>query len=791
MIAQRKSTYDGKWEEKLRREVSTDSWTGPGESAYGATSGVGAGRDAVCRDLADFAGRLGLGEVLAAPTGSLSADDASPDETFPADIVSPADGASPEDSGSLTDDASSSNPERHMSAEELRQLFDASGGRVDLARTVVEVLRDQALPQDLSLTSFADYVAALAPPSTLGLSEPDHRVAALLSHLSGFTKRTALQAMASLPAAARDGGIRDGESVLMRLRMAGVVVHAEAHSEVGISEARGAGAGGDRNRLRVPGLLAARLRIDLAARADHEEIIERLVESLVEQLENAQAIDSDLLADALKLSRRSGLWTTLVKLQETFGLSMFLLVPRASCTAFTGLPVEALDAEPDLGFISQVAESLMEDLAEGIDRTAMRGALAALTHPGQMRKHFPGSASAIGGSVPANEVDYFETLRGIVRLAGQGRHAEAAALGLAWSARSKGRRAHLVIRFLTAVSLFHSAQPHRALSILHEIEVPALEDHVDGDFLLPAVFAWSALVGVYTGDHETADDYLARLDEEEWFPVVLDELVRPAMRISAANRALDRLDLDRAREEFDALSAYPENRSLWVFLPVIGRMIAVLSADSESGLLFVNDDVEKHADASTVSATGADLLKGSRSMVFIGLGQLRWAELELEGMPASSDERIVLSARIELVAGHCESAVSLTDTWFYHQALTPVSRAELAAIKAAALLRMGRTAEAVAEFETAVGLCAWVGTLLPLALLPQQDRLELLSLKLGAGMWDELYGAFAGYFRSREEFIDRLRTVGAISVRHASLPQLSTAEAQLLDYLAAGFSGSS
>lgn len=753
MGAEQKRTNDDSDETIPRRDVLTESWADVPDPADTATGGGGHDRELLSRDITDFAERLGLVTV---------GDEA---EAMAADRRT-----------------RTSSGEGLMTPNQVRLLYDASGGRLSLARTVVDVLRGADLPQDLSLTSFADFIATITPTPHLGLSECDLCVASMLAHLSGFTKQTALQAMVSLPGAMTEAATRDGESVLMRLRMAGVVTRSER--------------GGEGNRLRIPGLLAAKLRVDSTARPDHGEMLERLVAALVGQLGNSHAVDESLLADAMRLSRRFGQWSNLVRLQESFGLSMFLRVPRTACAVFAGLPGKALEAEPDLGFFSQMAEQLVERLSAGIDRMSMREALVEVSRPGQMRKHFPAATSAtvaVAGADAGADAgagregeDYFAVLRRIVALASAGQHAEAASLGLDWSARTARPRAHLVIRFLTAVSLFHSARPHRAMSILHEIESPVAEGHVDGDFLLPAVLAWSALVGVSSGDHETADEYLARLDDGEWFPAVLDELVHPALRIAAAKRALDRLELGSARREFEALATYPENRSLWVFLPVIGRMIAVLKAASESGLLFVNDDVEKHRNATAVSAAGADLLRGSRSLVFIGLGQLRWAELEVEGMSPESDERIVLSVRIELVADRNESAISLADTWFYHQSLTPVRRAELAAIKAAALLRVGRKEEAILEFETAAGLCAWVGSLLPLALLPQQDRVELIELTRGSSVWDEVLSAFAGTARDREELMDRLRAVGAVVVPRAQLPQLNRAEAQLLDYLASG-----
>lgn len=157
-------------------------------------------------------------------------------------------------------------------------------------------------------------------------------------------------------------------------------------------------------------------------------------------------------------------------------------------------------------------------------------------------------------------------------------------------------------------------------------------------------------------------------------------------------------------------------------------------------------------------------------------------------MSSSTDLRTVLNVRLELVAGRNESAIALVDTWFYHQSLTPRSRAELAAIKAAALLRLGKESAAVAEFTTAVGLSAWVKSLLPLAFLPRQDRSRLIDLCSDTVIFDELFSAFLAHFWDRAALLTVLRTVGEISVGEASVPQLSSAETQLLDLLSQGLS---
>src|SRR5699024_2200364 len=104
--------------------------------------------------------------------------------------------------------------------------------------------------------------------------------------------------------------------------------------------------------------------------------------------------------------------------------------------------------------------------------------------------------------------------------------------------------------------------------------------------------------------------------------------------------------------------------------------IAILSAEGESGLLFVNDDAERFRASGVLSEAERDLLARGRSMVFIALGQLRWAEIERERLSPSCDARIVLDVRSKLIADRSAEAISCADTWFYHRSLSPHGRAD-------------------------------------------------------------------------------------------------------------------
>lgn len=647
------------------------------------------------------------------------------------------------------------------------ELYAASGGWIDLARPVAEIAFRTSLPADISSREFADYIATLVTVPRLGLSADDQWVLTGLSYLSMFTKQTAQLALNTIiPKAPFAPGARDPDSILMRLRMSGGLV----------PTADSAG----RELLTVPALLAAALRHSVASSSDVSAVVEKLVGALVDHLENLQAVDVVILSDVLVLARRYELWSVLARLQDSFGLTLFLLAPQAACTAFAGLPAEAVASEVELSFSSAVTESLIAAAKMPITSEGARSIIAGEMRAGRMRDLVVGETDeqeygAVSG--------YLSTIRRIAVLSRANRHEEAATLGLSWRAGAVAKRPGLVVGLLTAMALFCSGEVGRALSALKEIEEPARMHHISGDFLVPATIAWTAMVAAASNDHECADLYLSALEALDWGPCIVDELVSPAMHVAVALRALDRLDLNRARAEVETMAAYPKSQALWAYLPYLSRTIGVLAAESESGVIFVNDDVEKYQNDADISRTGKDLLVSSRSMVYIALGQLKWAENEIEGLSPAAYERIVLKARVELVAGRCDSAISLVETWFYHQSLAPRSRADLAAIKSAALLRNGRDTEATKEFLNAVRLSMWVNSLLPLAFVPLGDRVALIDLISENEVWDEMFAVFSGDYVNCGELMDRLRTIGAISVGEVSMPQLSAGETRLLELL--------
>ncbi|MBE8146947.1 hypothetical protein IOD13_15015 [Brevibacterium casei] len=477
----------------------------------------------------------------------------------------------------------SASPTRSSAAE----LLSASGGDLVLGRTAVEAAASADFAVDLSSRGFADYVASLAPAPALDLSTADVWVARVLAHLSSFTEQTAPRSRSppSPPASRRSSGTPRGCSC--------ACAWPASSSPTGNQAADGTCA--CRRRSPPPS------RRDVAP-TEEEGLISRLVAVLNDHLESAEAVEPAILSDVLTLARRAGLWHDLVRLSESIGLPMFLLTPASACMAFAGLPAEA----PRCGTRARTPLTAgrgrprppRRGVGEGTIREEERarpspprpgrgGCGSSSSRPGRRRVCAPtvsrraGEAPADGRLVPESDAATpLETIRAIAELAAAGRHAEAVELGLSARVRPGARRAQLTIRLLTAISAVHDSRLSKALSILHDVEGQASVRHVDGDFLLPAALAWSALAAATGADHERADRLLARLAGQP--PTLVDDMVHPAWSAAAAVRALDRLNLEGARRRIDDLAAAPQGWGLQAIVPVLGRILAVLSATTES-----------------------------------------------------------------------------------------------------------------------------------------------------------------------------------------------------------------
>jgi DNA-binding CsgD family transcriptional regulator len=667
----------------------------------------------------------------------------------------------------------------------------ASGGWLPLARAAVEMIgRTGREPEELLASAgFADLVVSGIADFDIPLGQADLLGTEVLSLLDAFTEELArIVFEAAADVLGPSTTFADPGAAILRLQSVGAVVADSAEGS-----------------WIVPPLLAAWLRLR-RARSEPDSgptssgpLQGVVAAALVEQVEFTGTPDPCLVDNALLLSRHSRDWTLLARIVMAQGFPLLYRHPRATTEAFHRLPGTALRAIPLLGTFAAAAEAVREHLGESdllergadlseVDRTRLRTFVARCTGPGSVIGRgsltVTTEESVDDGpppSTPERPRQPWEVLSRMRHLGALGRHREALGVGTRFDPGPRPQRGRCLIKWQAAIHAVHAGDPGRALTLLHGVEDAARETSVPGDFVAPAVVAWTALAAFATGDHKQADAELALFSELDTPPIVLESAFRPAALVTAAYRALDRLDLDTAAALVERMKSFPEMGDLWVHVALFERMLAHVTARSDSGLLRADESVEMYSQGRTPTEAGEPLLRASRVETLIGIGQLYRAELLIEGLPRDSGARHVLSARSELVAGQNTAAVELAEAHSFDKRLDGRQRAELTGIRAVAHLRSGEVDRARAVFREALELSVWVGSLLPVATLPAGDRQELLGLVEDDPVWDQVAAEFA---------LPRLRRVlveaGPAIMSRVDGPRLGKRERSLLEQLDQG-----
>ncbi|WP_309132739.1 LuxR C-terminal-related transcriptional regulator [Brevibacterium sp.] len=696
--------------------------------------------------------------------------------------------------------------ELNVGDREARLLYRASGGWLPLARAAQRstVTSGKGLDELLTSTSLAEFAIADAGDIVIPLESRDRLILRTLSLLHGFSDRVAMTALEAVSEAFGEfaSDIDDLRLALLRLRSSGMLLPSEGS-----------------DMLFVPPLISAWIRLrsgdDLTPSSEARRFV---VEAFVEQVEFSKAPDPVLTENALTLARSGRLWSALSRIASAVGLPILYLHPRAALEAFAELPQKALREEPDLVLPSLVADRVAETCRPTGAQTApltverVRELVARATAPGSPASRAftqptgadlsafdsSDSPSTLSAETDADEIaDGGETITAaghsearrvlaqMVQLSSRGRHREAASLGAAWTS-SGPRRPRTMVRFAAAVEAVLAGEPGRALALLRDMEDTVAEMAVAGDFLPPAIAAWSALASYFSGDHKRADTELVRFTELDEPPLVLEAAFRPAALVTRAYRALDRLELGRLADLVARMKSFPEMGALWVHVPLLERSLALLGATSESGVLLADDEAESYSRSKQATDDGMEILRASRIAALVGLGQLYRAGQLIEDLSPRTGAKYVLMTRSCIVAGHPADALALVRTHFYHDFLSTRERAELTGLAAVAHLRLGDQERAVEEFRETIELVVWVGSMLPIALLPAPDRNVLLDLT--ADVWEPALQKLTGHRSTAVDLRRRLGRVATALVASAEVPSLTARERTLLDLLEQGLS---
>ncbi|MDN6133285.1 MAG: LuxR C-terminal-related transcriptional regulator [Brevibacterium sp.] len=678
-------------------------------------------------------------------------------------------------------------------------IHNASGGWAPFADAAVAAVQTtgRSLDELLGSAGLADFVVSHTDDFSLPLSPSDQHALEVLSLLDRFDESVARVAFEVAAERWMDPAWADVPTVLLRLQISGAVT---AESE--------------ESSWFVPLLIAAWARKSLVhdeLEGVSAEVEKSLAEAFTAQLELASSPDSLWVGNAVVLARRVRAWELLDRIFLACGYPLFYRYHRSSVAAFAQLPTPALRAVPELEEVTTVATMVQEALldteahTEAASRELVREQVARLTAPGALRRELGAEGDPEGAptgrerSGDAGAPSRFHAVMSeMARLGAAGAHSAAAEAGAGWVVSGVVRRPRQIVRLHASIHSVLGCEPGRALALLRSIEDEVKEDSVDGDFLRPAVTAWTALASYLAGDHERADTELvefARLDSP---PFVQEQSFRPAALLAEAYRSLDKLDLSTTEEAVHRMRDYPEMGDLGYHVPIIERLLSQLMAHSRSTLLRSEESIDMHARGVGATGGAAERLVASRISMLISLGQLHRAEMLLEKLPGLSGVSQVLFARSELVAGRNDAAIRIAEAQYYENHVDTRDRADLTGITAAALLRVGDREAARLTFLELLELSALVGTVLPIVQLPLVERQELMRMSAAEPIWQKIAEALVPLAHSarRDSFdsealavcMGQLGSLGEAVVGLVDFPMLGRREMTLLEKLDQGAS---
>lgn len=158
---------------------------------------------------------------------------------------------------------------------------------------------------------------------------------------------------------------------------------------------------------------------------------------------------------------------------------------------------------------------------------------------------------------------------------------------------------------------------------------------------------------------------------------------------------------------------------------------------------------------------------GARADALIAAGKLQRAQALCREYPGSALD--VSDARLHLIAGRAADAIRIAENALQDPARTARERGSLAAIAAAACSRLGDTAAAAEWSGRTMAYCREAESVLPVAMLPGDDRAVFLGHTADHAAWEAI--ATAHDLRTAE-LLDRVRLLRSVYPTHGVLVDL-------------------
>ncbi|WP_162321437.1 helix-turn-helix transcriptional regulator [Nesterenkonia haasae] len=251
-----------------------------------------------------------------------------------------------------------------------------------------------------------------------------------------------------------------------------------------------------------------------------------------------------------------------------------------------------------------------------------------------------------------------------------------------------------------------------------------------------------------------------------------------------ALRSLDLLETDEAERCIAPFEDSVTVTSLWPLMVVIEHWISLLKVDDRWWNRRFTDLQRQRTSHLRGKGLGHQATRYMHGELLLSRGRLQQAKaLVTEGGAGLGGIELV-EARIWLMAGEFGRAIDVAEKYTYDMQMPVRARAHFRLLAAAARWAEGSDhKQAERDFAAGAEICAAVGTVLPLALLPDRYRREALRILAEHPFWEEIASRDPRGSLTAEEL--RQRVLGARSVfpSQATMVDLTSREMEVLKSL--------
>lgn len=257
-----------------------------------------------------------------------------------------------------------------------------------------------------------------------------------------------------------------------------------------------------------------------------------------------------------------------------------------------------------------------------------------------------------------------------------------------------------------------------------------------------------------------------------WLLQVPDDALTTAGLVARALTAMGRLVPEEARHWLASLADPSDHDELWPFVVHAGDRYGLYWGDPVETDSALDRTWAEHGEQLVAGSTAQVLLTSDAADLALLLGQLSRAEAALDGVPSRNTWIAVPRARLALLGGNPKHALLFILEGQRRGRVERYGQLDLAVLRAAAELALGREDDATASLLRAINQAEKSGVIVPFHLLPDETLTLLAGLSpeaeafvarhdLRGTSYLAPYTAVAGALSERELIVLRALEPGA------------------------------